>query len=742
MRRFVQEAKAASALDHPNVAQIFEIGDVDGTSFIAMQYIEGQTLDAKSKGQQMESKEITDIAIQAADALDAAHSKGIIHRDIKAANIMITRRGQVKILDFGLAKVEAKKASPEEASKFETATGTSPGMIVGTVQYMSPEQALGKLVDNRCDIYSLGVVLYQLATSRLPFSGKTNSDTLNQIINSQPEAIARFNYNIDPELERIIRKCMEKDPNRRYQSARELEIDLKNLKRDSESGASQMASRASSRLAPAKSKSYLLWIAALAILAALAAGVFYYLRSQAGTEIRSLAVLPFSDNNLDPKDDWLSDGITENTINSLSQIPELKVMARSTMFRFKDQKLDPQQIGKELKVDAVLTGTMNQNGEDLIVNAELVNVRDGSQIWGHQYNRNISDVLTVQKELSQDISERLRSKLTGEEIQKVSRNSTQNAEAYENYMKGMYYWNKRSPEEIKKGIEYFNKAIALDPNFARAYAGMANSYLVRSSPFSSEEKLLHGKEAAEKSIELDPSLPEANASMGSVMNQQWKWKEAEKYYRQAIALNPNYATAHQWLGEILAQQGKLEEGIAEGKKAVELDPLSLIMNVSLGVTYYLAKDYDAAIRQMRKAVELYPESPLPYYKLIDSLVQKNMYPEVFIEAEKLIHLRGTWDQDQEDFYRLREIYSKDGEKAFLKAMLENDLKDVATGDGSPYQVALDYAMLGDRDQTLHWLEKSHEIHEEGMLEIKVDPRFEAFHSDPRFQDLLRKTNLL
>jgi eukaryotic-like serine/threonine-protein kinase len=743
MRRFVQEAKAASALDHPNVAQIYEIGESDGTNFIAMQYVEGQTLDALSKGHQLDSKEITDIAIQIADALDAASAKGITHRDIKAANIMLTPRGQVKVLDFGLAKIEQKATSQPEASKLETATGTTPGMIVGTVQYMSPEQALGKPVDNRSDIYSLGVVLYQLATSRLPFSGETPSDTLNRILNAQPEAIARFNYNIDPELERIIRKCMEKDPERRYQSARELLIDLKNLKRDSESGHSTSNVRASQRHARGRRGApALLWLAGILLLLGLAAGIFYYLRNARGSDIRSLAVLPFANVNGNPNEEWLSDGITENTINSLSQLPELKVMARSTVFRYKNQNLDPQKIGNELKVDAVLTGTMNEKGNDLVVNAELVNVRDGSQIWGHQYNRKTSDIMQVQKELSQDISEKLRSKLTGEEKQKISKDYTQNAKAYQLYMKGRYHWNKRTGDGIKKGIEYFQQAIDLDPTFALAYAGLADSYLINSAPFSPEERLLRGKAAAEKSYELDPLLAEAQASMGATKEEMWEWDEAEKFYRKALLTNPNYATAHQWLGELLAHHGKFDEAIAEGEKAIELDPLSLIINTSLGTTYYLARDYDLAIQQSIKTIELFPNSTLPYPTLIDSYAQKKMIPEVFQAEENLLRAEGAWERDKEKLEKVRQIYLKSGEKAMWKEVLDIHLESYQRGDSSPWDIAQDYANVGDRDQTIQWLQKSVAARDPGIGEIMVKPKFDKLHSDPRFQELLRKMNLV
>jgi eukaryotic-like serine/threonine-protein kinase len=379
MRRFVQEAKTASALKHSNIVPIYEIGESEGMRFIAMEYIEGETLESRIKGRPMETVQILDFAIQIADALDEAHSKGIIHRDIKSSNIMITQRGQVKILDFGLAKAIAEPKMTG-VSELKTEPGTEPGLVLGTVQYMSPEQALGKSTDARSDVFSIGVVLFQMTTGVLPFSGKTSSEIMNRIINAAPDAIARFNYDVPPDLERIIRRCLEKDPDRRYQSARDLMIELKNLKRDSDSAAFSQAYTTATK----KSSSKKFAAIAIGIAMVVVAGIYFALHRRPA--IHSIAVLPFENSSGNQQSEYLSDGITETTINTLSQIPDLRVMARSTVFRFKGRNQDPQKIGKELKVDAVLTGTMEQRQDHLEISAELVNVADGSQIWGQNYS--------------------------------------------------------------------------------------------------------------------------------------------------------------------------------------------------------------------------------------------------------------------------------------------------------------------------------------------------------------------
>lgn len=738
MRRFVQEAKTASALDHPNVAQIFEIGEADGIHFIAMQYIEGQTLDSISKARQLESNEIVDIAIQAADALDAANSKSIIHRDIKAANIMINPRGQVKVLDFGLAKFETNNLSQPESSKLDTASGTSPGIIIGTVQYMSPEQALGKAVDNRSDIYSLGVVLYQLATGRLPFSGETPSDTLNRILNSQPTAIARLNYSIDPELERIIRKCMEKDPNRRYQSAKELEIDLKNLKRDSASGSDQ--SRAQASLKPTGKRVNLLHIGIAAIALALIAGAIFYFQWQGRSSIHSLAVLPFANLRSDAESEYLSEGITESITNSMSPIPNLRVLSKGMVTRFKGKEIDLRQVGRELNVDALVQGSLMQQGDMLIVNAELVRVSDGSQLWGQQYNRKFSDILQVQQDISRQVSEQLRQKLTGEEKKRIQNTYTENTEAYKLYLKGRYHWNRRTSSDLKKAVDYFQKAVELDPGYARAYAGLADCYVLypRYDVSSPNESFPLTKTSATKALKIDPSLAEAYISLAYAKEQdEWDWLGAEKNFKRGLQLDPDYATGHQWYGEFLVTVNRPDEGIQEIKKALELDPFSLQINSILSMAYYMTRQYDRAIDQARRTLELDPNYARGLLRLGKSLTQKARYEEAISTFQKAISI----SEDTEYLSGLAYAYAISGKKKEAVQIVEQLKNRSQNRYVSPYNIALIYVGLGDKEQSFKYLEEAMSKKDGWVTQLLTEPVWDPIRLDPRYKNILRRMKL-
>src|SRR5215813_8476584 len=484
MRRFVQEAKAASALSHPNIAHVYEIGEAEGISFIAIEYVEGQALSARIGGRPLDLDEIVDICIQIADALEEAHTKGITHRDIKPSNIILSTRNRVKVLDFGLAKI-ARPAEQALASDIATQLKTNPGMVLGTVQYMSPEQALGREIDHRTDIFSLGVVIYEMATGRLPFCGATATEIVDRIIHAQPEAIGRFNYNAPAELQRIVRKSLEKDRERRYQSMRELLVDLKNLKRDSNAGptTAPKARRVRSRKA-----------------------------------IHSLAILPFVNTSADPTTEYLSDGITESIINSLSQLPKLRVMARSTVFRYRGREVNSQEVGRELDVGAVLAGRVLHVSGRLIIGVELIDVIDGSQLWGEQYQRNVSAILDVQEEISRELSEKLRLKLTGNDRKRLVRRHTENIQAYHLYLKGRYYWNRRNEEDLLKGLDCFQEAIKIDPNYALGYAGLADCYITLSGLgfLPSNEGYPKARTAALKALEIDGMLAEAHTSLARI----------------------------------------------------------------------------------------------------------------------------------------------------------------------------------------------------------------------------------
>ncbi len=724
MRRFVQEAKTASALKHSNIVPIYEIGESDGLRFIAMEYIEGETLEARIKGRPMQTAQILDFAIQISDALDEAHSKGIVHRDIKSSNIMITQRGQVKILDFGLAKASVV---PEAGgvSELKTEPGTEPGLVLGTVQYMSPEQALGKSTDARSDVFSIGVVLYQMTTGVLPFSGKSSTEIMNRIINSAPDAIARFNYDVPPDLERIIRRCLEKDSDRRYQSARDLMIDLKNLKRDSDSATYSQAHPIATKGTPIRN----FVIPGIVILIALAGGIYFFLNRR--SSIQSIAVLPFENSTHDQQSEYLSDGIAETTINTLSQIPELKVMARSTVFRYKGREQDPQKIGNELKVDAVLTGTLEQHQDHLEINTELVKVADGTQLWGQNYSRNLSDLRSIQNEISNQIADQLKIRLTGEQKKQIGKQTSVDSEAYRLYLQGRYQWNKRSREGFLKAIDAFNQAIERDPKYALAYAGLADCYATDSSPFDVDTKIQRGKTAALKAIELDPSLGEAYVSLAAIYSLEWNWKEAEKAFHRAIELNPNYPTAHQWYGEFLGQFGKFDEALQQLKRAQELDPLSLIINSTMGNLYYYKRDYAKAEEYQRKTLEMDPNFQLAQEFLLNELEQEGKYDEIF----RVLEGSGN-EQTRKVVAEARKVYAQGGTRALLEFKLKSQLDHA-----DAYNIACIYAELNEKNKTLEYLEKSVAARDTSAVYMNVEPLFDKIRQEPRFQALLRKMNM-
>lgn len=736
MRRFVQEAKAASSLDHPNVAHIYEIGDASGFRFIAMQYVEGEPLSVKIQNEPLKTDEIIDIAIQVADALEHAHSKGIVHRDIKPANIMVNSRSQVKVLDFGLVKMAHGVAEDINMADARTQVETKPGIIVGTVKYMSPEQVLGKKLDQRSDIFSLGIVLYQIATARLPFDAETAAQTWHQIISSTPEAIARFNYNIPLQLELIIRKCLEKDPARRYQSAADLLIDLRNFKRDSQSGELMVRSPG---VVHSPLRTFLIIAGVLLMVGALAVGG-YFLFGRPQT-IHSIAVLPFADQSPGPGTEYLSDGITESMINRLSQLPNLKVLARGTVFTYKGKEVDPRAVGRELGVDAVVTGSVFHEKENLIVQVNLVNVSDGTQIWGEQYNRKMSDIFTVQTDISQEVSNGLHLKLSRPQEQQLKKQYTDDVEAYRLYLEGRYYQNRRNKESFYKAIESFQKAIAKDPGYALAYAGLSDTYALLSNWgfLSPREGYPRAKAAAVKALELDDTLAEAHTSLASVMSgYEWNWNGAEKNFKRAIELNPNYSTALHWYSFFLAEQGRHEEALATIKKAQAVDPLSLIINANVGFILYVARKYDEAIGPIQRTLELDPRFYLAYQYLGYVYEQQKLYDKSIAALQKALMIAPESMTLKSELARAYAIAGKTEDSRKILTELQQTSSDIYV---SPFDIAMIYIGLGDKDLALQWLEKAYQEHSDQIAYLKMDPRLDPLRSDPRFKDLLRRIRL-
>jgi eukaryotic-like serine/threonine-protein kinase len=747
VRRFTQEAKAASALDHPNVCTIYEVGQSSSFLYIAMQYIEGVTLKQLIGSRPLKLDALLSISLQAADALAAAHELGIIHRDIKSDNIIVTPKGQARVLDFGLAKLTSSRGRTDVSGAETRLTRT--GVVMGTPNYMSPEQARGERVDHRSDIFSLGVVVYEMASGEMPFKGKSEAETMNAVINESHTPVSAFNEDLPAELSAVIDRALSKEPANRYQSMGEMVLNLRQV------------GRAVGLLGPGDSEGSVIpyvplgrrparrWIWAVTLLGlALLIGVGLWLFSlrtvpQPPLRIESLVVLPLENLSGDPQQEYFADGMTDALIGDLAKIGSLHVISRTSAMHYKGTKKSLPEIARELKVDAVVEGTVQRAGDRVGIRVQLIQAATDRHLWVETYERDLRDVLGLQSEIAHAIAREIQAKITSAEQVRLARNRSVNRKAFDDDLQGRYlYWHMRTKENLEEAIEYFQGAISADPTYAPAYVGLADCYNLLGTeqigalpPIEARRK---GEEAAGKALELDSELAEAHAALGWLKHFDWEWAAAEREFKLAIELNPNHANGHLFYSGLLASSGRLDDGIEEVNRAQELDPFSLSISAVRGFILENARRYDEAIEQLRRVIAMDPNHYPAHWYLGHTYAASGRFNEAIAASERAAALSGR-APGALGFLGL--AYGLAGRKDEANKVLKELLDLQRRRYVSPPALANVYIGLGDKDQVFFWLEKAYQERSNYMAWLKVFPLHDPLRSDPRFDDLLRRIGL-
>jgi eukaryotic-like serine/threonine-protein kinase len=739
LSRFESEARAASALNHPNILTVYEIGTDGDRQFIATEFIEGLTLRASLADGGMNSCDALGIAVQVASALTAAHEAGVVHRDIKPENIMLRPDGYAKVLDFGIAKLTEARPTSEHHELATTGTlQTRPGLVLGTARYMSPEQARGQKVDARSDIWSLGAVLYEMVVGIAPFTGETPSDCIASILTKEPSPLSGVLPDVPLKLEEILQKALRKDRDERYQTARELLGDLHTLKGEMELAGPAARAGGIVRQIKRHQRGLLLMLA----VAILAAGAFLYsfffVHSSPPPNEKSIAVLPFENLSEEKSSAYFADGIQDEILTRLSKIADLKVISRTSTQRYKDTSQSPSQIAHQLGVANLLEGSVQRTNDQVRVNVQLITAANDTHLWAETYDRKLTDIFVVESDIATTIAKTLQARLTGAEKEAIAKRPTANRDVYELYLKGRFFWNKRTAADLRKAIEYFNQALDKDPGYAPAYAGLSDAYLILSQygAASPADSFPQAIVAAKKAIELDDTLAEAHTSLAcSLAYYDFDFGQSVKEFERAIQLNPNYATAHHWLSNgVLSALGQFERAIAEGKRAVELDPLSLVINTDLGQDFFYARRYDEAIVHLRKTIEMDPRFYFAHWVLGTTLQLKGQLSEAVAEYNKAVEL----NDDPSVLALLGQAYARAGQRDEAQKILVHLNEEAKSRYVQAYSFVLMYLALGDKERAIDEMERAYRERDANVAQIRTDPMLDDLRGNPRFEVLVNQ----